>query len=516
MSKLFGRPPERKYLPFQEKAEGLKPAQKIVRPEKPISNNSNNNSNNNNNNNNSNYNNNSTIRNNSVATNNNVTATKKSTSTFNLIPWGTGQAKKIMGSSGYELSKKLKDAKIFQIYDVFTKKWWIDTTHTYIIRSVHKTFSALKRKLTKSMTTFTDFNLDESLWNMKVYVALFPTNKDSIDYINEYKKSWFLKTIQKRLSRAIRSKKRTQEPLSPSEEKDPDILAMLKLTMTDFKDVNKVKQKLPSLAEYLTTETEEFIKRVIEEEKNMPFENAETVLEKGETGEPKKEIKEKRFRLFGSKTSDEIVGTTFEQFTEKINKAKIYRKYNLTTKQWDVDPFLETKVTNRKRQYHNLKRYIKKDLETFENVEGLLPPDWDESVFCVLFPETAFAVQKINEKKIDALRELVFNIRFELKKDVKKETYIRFRGTPDGKEVFGLTFEELKNGDELEKRSGFRFFKGHKDELRNAIQNLQLDEMPEKRPTQAVGGSRRRTRRIRRSKNKTKNNNQRRKPNFIF
>jgi hypothetical protein len=497
MSKLLGRPPERKYLPFKEKVDTLKPASKISRPEEqqqkkqqqqqqqPQQQSFFN----------------QTVRNNN---NNNPAVTKKSTSTFNLIPWGTGQAKKIMGSNSSELSKKLLNAKIFQRYNIFTKLWYIDKS-AYTGKSVHKTFSALKRKLTKSMTAFEDFNLDESLWNMKLYCALFPTNKDAIDFINEHKKSWFLDTIQEKLSKLIRIKKGTVEPLMKFQEKDTDILEMQKLKLDDFKDLEAVKKKIPFLTEIFTEDIKEFITRVLNELKNMAYENAETVLEKAETGEEKKEIKEKRFRLFGSKTSDEIVGTTVQEFTERINKAKIYRNYNLVTKQWDIDPFLETKVTNRKRQYYNLKKYIKKELTTFEDVEGLSPPEWDESVFCALFPKSTLAIQKVNEKKIDAVRDILFRMRFDFKPSVKKENYIKFRNSPDGKEIFDLSLEQLKDVDALEKRPGFTFLKGNKDEVKNALEKLQLDEAPK------VGGG------VTKKKNRfRKTMKKRRKRNFIF
>lgn len=463
MSKLLGRPPERKFLPFKEKVDSLNPAKKVVRAApKPVVKTQNIN----------NVPQNNTQQNNIQQTQNNQTQnnqTQKSTSTFNLIPWGTSQAKKLLGRNSTELAQNLKNAKIFQQFNIEDNHWWpIENGET--VKDANKTFNAVKRKLTKNMATFTDFNLDESLWNMKVYAALFPTNKDALDLINQHKLSWYLDAIKKKLSKAIRNKKGTIESL---EEKDPDILNVMKLTMDELKDLENVKKKIPFLTDILSEDTVSYINGVIEKQKQMPYENAETVLEKSGIPE-KKEIKEKRFRLFGNKTADEIVGTTVEEFTQRMNKAKIYRKYNLDTKQWDVDPFLEIKV-NRKNQYYNLKKKIKENLTTFTKIDGLFPPDWDEKVFCALFPETPYAIERLNEKKLDALRDFLLKMRFQFKPDLKKEFYEQSRNSSVGREIFQMTYEQLKDPDVLERR--FSFLKGNKDEYKNAFAKIQLDDV---------------------------------------
>lgn len=489
MSKLLGRPPERQFLPFKEKVDSLNPSKKVVRAApKPVVKTQTNNIQQSNIQ--------QTQQNNIQQTQNNQT--QKSTSTFNLIPWGTGQAKKLLGRNSTELAANLKNAKIFQQFNIDDNHWWpIENVET--VKDVNKTFNAVKRKLTKNMTTFTDFNLDESLWNMKVYAALFPTNKDALELINKHKISWYLDAIKQKLSKAIRNKKGTVESL---QETDPDILNVMKLTLDELKDLENVKNKNPFLTDILSEDTVSYINGVIEKQKQMLYENAETVLEKSGIPE-KKEIKEKRFRLFGSKTADEIVGTTVEEFTERMNKAKIYRKYNLDTKQWDVDTFLEIKA-NRKNQYYNLKKKIKENLTTFTKIEGLFPPDWDETVFCALFPETPFAIEKLNQKKLDSVRDIMFRKRFNFKPTTAKETYLKFRVSVDGKEIFNLSYEQLKDVDALEKQ--FSFLKGSKDEMKHAIAKIQLDDVNKEKQ---VGGGRRTLKR--RSRRKCRSRRRKRK-----
>jgi hypothetical protein len=365
-------------------------------------------------------------------------------STTSLIPWGTGEAKSILGPNAKELRKKITKAKSFQDFNVPLRKW---IERSNLVFDENKVFNALKRKLTKKLTSYQEFpGLQDDVWNKNIYAALYPTNVDSLAIINESKTKYFLKRLQDIVIAKIRTKKN----LKPSNlNNDPDVVKAKKLKLDNFDDIDDLKTKFPSL---LDDEDTKKLDAIVNEKNLIPLENSETVLE-AEGAMSRAPVKKRTFRFRGNTTTDEILGSNVQEFTNTMVKAKIYRDFNPSTQQWEINPEIKAQQDkiNRKSQYNSLQSAIKNALkanvkmDTFQPLGNLKPPIWDESVFCAVFPQTEYALQKINDRKLNPLRAFMY---IKLSgEDQPDANTLKALKEKHGAEFSKLTSENFKNPD---------------------------------------------------------------------